>query len=39
MKSIGWFRVEEDKEEREFFIKNYISKSFETYLKEELDLF
>lgn len=38
MKSIGWFRVEEDLEKRKVFVKNYINKNFEAYLKQELDL-
>lgn len=38
MKSAGWFRVEEDSEKRNIFIKEYINKNFETYLKQELDL-
>lgn len=38
MKSAGCFRVEEDKEKRNVFIKEYINKNFEIYLKEELNL-
>src|SRR5699024_2076936 len=38
MKSVGWFRVKEDKEEKETFIKNYINENFEEYLKKELNL-
>lgn len=38
MKSAGWFRVIEDKDERENFIKKYINENFEDYLKKELNL-
>jgi len=38
MKSVGWFRVKEDKDERDNFIKKYINENFEEYLKKELNL-
>lgn len=38
MKKVGWFRKEEDRDEREAFIRSYTNEHFEEYLKQEFDI-
>jgi|SRR5699024_1051830 len=38
MKKVGLFRHEEDRNKRDEFVKKYIDKRFESYLKEEFDI-
>lgn len=38
MKKVGWFRKEEDKEKRDEFIRSYVDKNFEVYLKREFGI-
>jgi|SRR5690625_217993 len=35
---VGWFRKEEDRDQRDRFVKNYIDEYFEDYLKKEFDV-
>jgi len=38
LKKVGWFRKEEDKEKRDEFIRSYVDKHFEAYLKREFGI-
>lgn len=38
MKSVGWFKVKEDKEKKDTFIKKYINEKFEKEIKKELNI-
>lgn len=38
LKKVGWFRKEENTQERDIFIRDYIDERFEAYMKKEFDM-